>query len=111
MRRTWTISLPADMSLLAQQVAKQEHRTKSELVREALRVYFTKQGQRLSSGAGERLARVGELAEFYRQRNYHNPTEAELRETFRGVRLMHERLKGLDANFRRVKTPRKRRKR
>ena len=97
MRRTWTISLPADMSRLAQQVAKQEHRTKSELVREALRVYFTKQGQRLSSGAGERLTRVGELAEFYRQRHPDRPTEAQLRESFRGIRRMHDRLKHLIA--------------
>ncbi len=38
--RTWTISLPPEMSRLAQAVAAEEHRTKSELVREALRRYF-----------------------------------------------------------------------
>ena len=37
--RTWTISLPPDMEREALQVAKQEHRTKSELVREAIREY------------------------------------------------------------------------
>ena len=94
--RTWTISLPPDMSRLAQQLARQEQRTKSELVREALRLYFAHRGRPLSLGAGERLSRVGELAEVYRQRYPSGRlSERQLREQFRGVRRLHERLKHL----------------
>ena len=96
--RTWTISLPPAMSLAAQQVAKQEQRTKSELVREALRLYLAQQGRPLSTGADERLARVGELAQFYRQRHTSQRTsETRLRKELRGIRLLHERLKHLSA--------------
>lgn len=96
MRRIWTISLPQDMGRLAERLAKQEHRTKSELIREALRLYFASRGQPLTSGAGERLTRVGELAEFYRQRHpAAQEDEAELRESFRGVRRLHDQLKHL----------------
>jgi len=98
MTRTWTVSLPPDMSRLAQQLAREEHRTKSELVREALRLYFAQRDRPLSSGAGERLARVGELAELYRRRHeLRSPTEAELRASLRGVRRLHDRLKRLAA--------------
>ncbi len=38
--RTWTISLPPPMEREAEQVARKEHRTKSELIREALRMYM-----------------------------------------------------------------------
>lgn len=94
--RTWTVSLPPGMSRLAGQVARQEHRTKSELVREALRLYVAQRGRPLSLGAGERLARAGELAEVYRQRYpARQPNERELREGFRGVRRLHDRLKRL----------------
>ena len=93
MRRTWTISLPSAMSQLAAQVARQEHRTKSELIREALRCYFT---QRVPPPTPPPLDRVGELAEFYRARHRgRRPTEAELRTTFRGVRRLHDRLTSL----------------
>ena len=54
--RTWTISLPPEMSQLAQAIAKREQRTKSELVREALRLYF---GARRNTGRlSERLKPV-----------------------------------------------------
>ena len=96
--RTWTISLPPEMSQLAQRLAKEEHRTKSELVREALRLYFAHRSQPMGLGASERLVRVGELAELYRQRaSTRQPSEAELRRAFLGVRRMHERLKHLTA--------------
>ena len=91
--RTWTISLPPEMNHLAQEVAKREHRTKSELVREALRLYFSQRAQPRSVGAGERLARVGEMAAFYQRRHPRALTERELRQTFRGIRRMHDRLK------------------
>ena len=39
-RKLVTISLPSRMSKMADRVAKEENRTKSELVREALRLYM-----------------------------------------------------------------------
>lgn len=41
--KTWTISLPPAMEREVLQVAKEERRTKSELVREALRAYIVSQ--------------------------------------------------------------------
>jgi CopG family transcriptional regulator/antitoxin EndoAI len=38
--QTWTVSLPPKLIKEAERVAKQEDRTKSELVREALRMYI-----------------------------------------------------------------------
>ncbi len=38
---TFTVSLPPAMAKQIEQVMKAEHRTRSELVREALRVYFS----------------------------------------------------------------------
>src|SRR6266487_571377 len=40
-RATFTISLPPEMVRDMERVQKAEHRTRSELVREALRTYFT----------------------------------------------------------------------
>ena len=91
--RTWTISLPPAMSQLAEELAKAEHRTKSELIRETLRLYLAQRRAPQGRGAGERLARVGELAEFYRQRHAdRRPSESELRRSFRGIRQLHDRL-------------------
>lgn len=39
-RQTINISLPPDMARRVDQASKREHRTRSELVREALRVYL-----------------------------------------------------------------------
>jgi metal-responsive CopG/Arc/MetJ family transcriptional regulator len=94
--RIWTVSLPPDMSELAEGLAREEQRTKSELIREALRLYIAQRGHPLSWGAPERLARVGELAELYRRRHaLRQPTEAQLREQFRPIRRLHDRLKDL----------------
>lgn len=96
--RTWTISLPPQMSAHAQHLAKQEHRTKSELVREALRFYFSAREKPPALSAGERLSRVGELADVYRQRYpARRPSETELRRSFRGIRRLHDRLKHLSS--------------
>ena len=38
--KIWNISLPPDMAAAAEKTAKQESRTRSELVREALRQYL-----------------------------------------------------------------------
>jgi len=40
-RQTMTISLPPEMITEVERVRKAEHRTRSELIREALRTYFT----------------------------------------------------------------------
>ncbi len=40
-RQTMTISLPPEMIEEVEKVRKAEHRTRSELVREALQAYFT----------------------------------------------------------------------
>ncbi len=90
--RTWTISLPPALSRAAQALAAAEHRTKSELVREALRCYFAQRRQ-AATPASERLARVGELAQLYQTRHPASPTEAALRAQFRGIKQLHDRLK------------------
>ena len=38
--QTWTVSLPPNLLREAERIAKEEDRTKSELVREALRTYI-----------------------------------------------------------------------
>lgn len=38
--KTWTVSLPPQLGREAERAAKEENRTKSELVREALRLYL-----------------------------------------------------------------------
>jgi metal-responsive CopG/Arc/MetJ family transcriptional regulator len=38
--KTWTVSLPPNLVREAERTAREEHRTKSELVREALRLYL-----------------------------------------------------------------------
>ena len=38
--KTWTVSLPPGLVREAERTAKEENRTKSELVREALRMYL-----------------------------------------------------------------------
>lgn len=38
--KTWTISLPPKLVREAERTAREEHRTRSELVREALRLYL-----------------------------------------------------------------------
>ncbi|HBH97928.1 MAG TPA: hypothetical protein DDX89_09180 [Candidatus Omnitrophica bacterium] len=92
--RTWTISMPPELSRLAGQLADAEHRTKSELIREALRLYMAQRDRPIAAGASASLARVGELAEVYRQHAIPRPaTDAELRRLFKGVRKTHERLK------------------
>ncbi len=91
--RTWTISLPPEMSRYAAQIAKDEHRTKSELVREALRLYCGRAGQARVVGTPTQVRRAGELAEFYRSRHAaRRVQEAALRQEFRPIRRLHDRL-------------------
>ena len=62
--KTWTISLPPGMERDTTQAAKQERRTKSELVREALRVYLaTRQWQSLQRSVSLRAREKGIMSE------------------------------------------------
>lgn len=62
--KTWTISLPPGIEREATQIAKQERRTKSELIREALRVYLaTRQWQSLQKTASIRANQKGICSE------------------------------------------------
>lgn len=95
-RSTWTVSMPHNLRRVAEQAACQERRTKSALVREALWLYLTQPNQLLKLAPGERIVRVGEFLEASRSRkSLPQPTEAELFQRFRGVRLLHDRLKHL----------------
>ena len=68
-RATMTISLPPEMIREVERVRKAEHRTRSELVREALRLYFNP----------ELAARIARLPVYV-------PTNRELREIEKGRR-------------------------
>ena len=58
--KQWTISLPPQLSRQAMRLARQECRTKSELVREALRGYLARQS--VMHAAHRQLARnIGKL--------------------------------------------------
>ncbi|PIQ82233.1 MAG: CopG family transcriptional regulator [Candidatus Omnitrophica bacterium CG11_big_fil_rev_8_21_14_0_20_64_10] len=63
MRRStaqWTVSLPRLLSREAEKTAKEESRTKSELVREALRRYLGEQAFRRAQGhLSRRLRSLG----------------------------------------------------
>ena len=56
--KTWTISLPPEMEREAMKLAKEERRTKSELVREALRHYLMTHELRLLQRMGVSRARA-----------------------------------------------------
>lgn len=64
-----TVSLPGTMIREVERVRKAEHRTRSELVREALRLYF-------NPGLASRIARLP----------VYTPTKRELREIEKGRR-------------------------
>ncbi len=53
--RVYTISLPPDLALKAESLAKRDSRTMSELFREAFRAYYAQQARRT-------LAEIGEYA-------------------------------------------------
>ena len=55
--KIWNISLPPDMAEAAEKIAKEESRTKSELVREALRQYLWARKWKELRMYGERKAR------------------------------------------------------
>lgn len=61
-RKTMTISLPPEMIKDIERIRKAEHRTRSELVREALRVYFSDRFPVVTASAAElRALRRGRM--------------------------------------------------
>lgn len=62
--KTWSISLPPKLEKEAQRAAKEEHRTKSELIREALRRYLDgRQLKKLQAYGGKRARELGIVSE------------------------------------------------
>ena len=58
--KTWTISLPPKLVKEAKQAAKQENRTKSELVREALGCYLEeRRWRKLQKTSAEKTRNLG----------------------------------------------------
>ena len=58
--KTWTISLPPKLVKEAEQAAKQENRTKSELVREALGRYLEeRRWRKLQKTSAEKIRNLG----------------------------------------------------
>jgi len=61
-RQTMTVSLPLEMIQEVEEVRKVEHRTRSELVREALRTYFVKARPYAPTAAERREIEKGRAA-------------------------------------------------
>jgi CopG family transcriptional regulator/antitoxin EndoAI len=62
MRKTkvWALSLPPALAEKAEQLARKEHRSRSELVREALRQYITlREWEALQAAATRRAREMG----------------------------------------------------
>ena len=58
--KTWTVSLPLNLIREAERTAKEEDRTRSELVREALRVYIEeRRWRKLQRDTAARVAVLG----------------------------------------------------
>ena len=73
-RRTFTISFPAALAAMVEEMAKREHRTTSELFREAFRAYRAQQLRKA----------LDEFNEIGRQNNHNGYTETDVE------RLIHE---------------------
>ena len=61
--RVTTLSLPPKMAAEAEKIAKEENRTKSELFREALRLYIDQRRWQKIRGWGERSAKEKNIKE------------------------------------------------
>jgi len=59
--KTITISLPVTMGKEVEKVAKEEHRTVSELIREAFRQYQAQRNLKLLAGEGRKTAKARKL--------------------------------------------------
>jgi len=89
-RKLITVSLPPPLLKKAERVAKQENRTKSELVREALRFYVeTRDVRRLASR--ERLFPVIEQAQERAQREPARSVRRLIREAVAAARVKSRR--------------------
>ncbi len=65
-RQTFTVSLPPEMARQVERLRKLEHRTRSELMREALRTYFARQLPEAETSRAERRTLARGRAEFAR---------------------------------------------
>lgn len=74
--KVYTISLPPELAQKAEDLARRDSRTMSELFREALRVYYAEQARRT-------LAEIGEYAA---SRNPNGYTEADVPRLIQEVR-------------------------
>lgn len=62
--KTWSISLPPKLEKEAEKAAKDENRTKSELIREALRRYLeTRKFRKLQAYGAKRARELGIVSE------------------------------------------------
>ncbi len=61
--RVTTLSLPPKMAVEAEKIAKEENRTKSELFREALRLYIEQRRWQKIRGWGENSAKEKNIKE------------------------------------------------
>ncbi len=76
MRDTITFSLPKAMTRQIEQACRREHRTKSELIREALRLYFgTTRGLPIYAPTKAELARIEKGREEIRRGHYYTLDE------------------------------------
>jgi Arc/MetJ-type ribon-helix-helix transcriptional regulator len=65
-RQTFTVSLPPEMARQVERLRRREHRTRSELVREALRTYFARRLPVVETSHAERRTLLRGRAEFTR---------------------------------------------
>jgi metal-responsive CopG/Arc/MetJ family transcriptional regulator len=78
--RNISISLPDDMIQQATQLAKREHRTLSELFREAFRVYRAQQMKKALDEASQRQEEVTRIAKEIRAQLEPEPARSESEE-------------------------------
>lgn len=70
--KTWSISLPPKLEKEAERAAKEENRTKSELIREALRRYLAgRRFRKLQAYGAKRAREVGVVSEADVERLVH----------------------------------------
>ena len=89
--QTWTVSLPPNLLREAERTAKEEDRTKSELVREALRMYIEeRRWRKLQRETAARAEMLGLRSEEDVVRLVHQPRAlADQRVTALGLRIVN----------------------
>ena len=74
-RATWTISLPPAFAREAEEAGKREHRTRSELVREALRTYLAARALPTYTPTARELRAIEKGRAEMRRGNYYTLNE------------------------------------